>query len=131
MNFGIAHRKIMEMTRDEFLSKINEILIAHQFEQNENVYTCIQQMEQPGSTININGQVFQQPGQVIINKFVITDLGEGWISDIDDTNKTPWEQMRFEVFQNDQLMQIIEECFYFNEGDRIMNNFLPNESSRG
>ena len=121
----------MEMTRDEFLSKINEILTAHQFEQDENVYTCIQQMEQPGSAININGQVFQQPGQVIINKFVITDLGEGWISDIDDTNKIPWEQMRFEVFQNDQLMQIIEECFYFNEGDRIMNNFLPNESSRG
>lgn len=121
-----------EWTREQFLIKVDEVLAAHQFQKDGDVWVCTQYNEQPGATININGQVIQQPGQTLVNKFVITDLGEGWISNPDDTNKIPWEQFRFEIFQNENPMMIIEECFYFNEADEIMNIFLNrSEQNRG
>ena len=52
-------------------------------------------------------------------------MGEGWVADSDgETNKIPFEQIRYEVFQNDNLMSILEECFYYDEADRVMNNFI-------
>ena len=112
-------------TRNEFLSEIEVILKDHQFEKIDDSFVCIQQHEQQGLTININGQVIQQPPQTIVNKFVIKCLGEGWVADSDgETNKIPFEQIRYEVFQNDNLMSILEECFYYDEADRVMNNFI-------
>lgn len=111
-------------TRKDFLSEIDVILNNHQFEKNENIYTCIQQQEQPGATININGQIIQQPPQLIVNKFILTCLGEGWVSDVDESNKLFFEQVRYEIFQNDNQVFNIEDCFYYDEAERIMNNFM-------
>ena len=41
-------------------------------------------------------------------------------------------EFRFEIFQNENPMMIIEECFYFNEANKIMKIFLNgNEQNRG
>lgn len=113
------------MYRDDFIKEIDNILINdYQFEKQNETYIGIQQYVQPGATININGQVIQQPSQVIINKFVITCLGEGYVSNMDDTDKREFEQVRYQIFQNDYEVYCMEECIYFDEFDCIMNNFL-------
>lgn len=114
------------MQRNDFITEIDNILINdYRFEkQADNVYVGLQQTEQPGATININGQVIQQPGQIIINRFVITCLGPGWVSNVDDTDKREFEQVRYQVFQNDTEVSCIEECIYFEDFKCIMNNFL-------
>ena len=114
------------MCREDFIKEIDIILInEYHFEkQDDNIYVGLQQTEQPGATININGQVMQQPGQIITNRFVITCLGPGWVSNADDTDKREFEQVRYQIFQNNEEVFCIEECIYFEDFRCIMNNFL-------
>lgn len=113
------------VSRDDFFKEIEKIMYSHQFEKTDAGYICVQKQQQPGTTININGQVMQQPPTLLENKFIITLLGEGWIGDADEENKQYFEQVRYEVFQNNNRVSIIEECFYYDEFDKIMRNFLP------
>ena len=110
--------------REKFLTEIERIFKEHQFEKVDNSFVCIQQHEQPGATININGQVIQQQPTYITNIFVATLLGEGYVSDVDEENKQYFEQVRYEIFQNDVKLSVVEECIYYDEFDKIMKNFL-------
>ena len=69
------------MNRQEYLEEVIKILNSEGFVENEItnferefVKTIIQQ--QPGQTLIINGQQFQQPGQDVKLEFVVCDLGD-------------------------------------------------------
>ena len=111
--------------REKFLQQVDQILMGEGFTREDNIYTKIVAHTQPGAIVAVNGRPFQQPPQTIVNKFVITCLGEGWVADADEeTNKIPFEQIRYEVFQNDNPMSIFEECLYYDEAYLIMNDFI-------
>ena len=110
--------------REIFFNEIDRILIEHQFEKTDTGYICVQQQQQQGATININGQIIQQQPSMVTNEFIITFLGEGWISKIDNSNKEYFEQLKFEITQNHNQVFCIEECYYYDDYNEIMKNFL-------
>lgn len=116
------------MNREDYLQEVIKILNAEGFVENEiadceheYVKTIIQQ--QPGQTLIINGQQFQQPGQDVKLEFIIKDLGETWVEDVNSEIKTSLEQFKFLIKQNSNIVFEIDELMYFEKPELILQHF--------
>ena len=116
------------MNREEYLQEIIKILNGDGFKENEiteyefeYVKNVIQQ--QPGQTMIINGQQFQQPGQEVKLEFFIIDVGEVWEETIGDEKKTPREQFKFLIKQNNNIVFELDELMYLEKPELILQHF--------
>ena len=85
--------------RHEFISTFESILFNNGFEKEDidvdvQVYKRIRQAQLPGQIISINGQTIEQPGQIVDIQTVVYILGDGWIADMDESNKRNFTQIR-------------------------------------
>jgi hypothetical protein len=49
--------------------------------------------------------------------------GDGWVADIDESNKVEFTQVRFEEYQGDKLSMQYEEVFYWDNPTYFINFF--------
>ena len=73
------------------------------------------QVRGQGVVMNINGQQFQQPGEVIKIMYKLEVIGDGSI------DETPFSQINFQVKQGDNLVIDREECIYYDEIEVVKN----------
>ena len=73
------------------------------------------QVQGQGMVMNINGQQFQQPGEVIKMMYKLEVVGDGSVDEI------PFSQINFQVKQGDDLVVDIEECIYYDEIEIVRN----------
>ena len=72
-------------------------------------------MQGQGMVMNINGQQFQQPGEVIKMMYKLEVVGDGSVDEI------PFSQINFQVKQGDDLVIDAEECIYYDEIEVVKN----------
>lgn len=65
--------------------------------------------------MNINGQQFQQPGEIIKMVYKLEVVGDGSVDEI------PFSQINFQVKQGDDLVIDVEECIYYDEIEIVKN----------
>ena len=73
------------------------------------------QVQGQGVVMNINGQQFQQPGEVIKMMYKLEVVGDGSIDEI------PFSQINFQVKQGDDFVIDTEECIYYDEIEVVKN----------
>lgn len=73
------------------------------------------QVQGQGVVMNINGQQFQQPGEVIKMMYKLEVVGDGSV------DENPFSQINFQVKQGDDLVIDTEECIYYNEIEIVRN----------
>lgn len=105
--------------KDQFISKVDEMLTKLNFTKIENKYELNKVVSQPGQVIVINGQRMEQPGQSINIKYIINDLGDGYISNVDDSNKIDLIFYKIEVYVQDVLEGEYSSGYGFDEYDRL------------
>jgi sulfur carrier protein ThiS len=105
--------------KDQFTSKVNEFLEKLGFVKNENIYELNKNFVQKKQVIIVNGQRMEQPGQNVNIKYVITDLGDGYISNVDDSNKIDLIFYKIEVYVQDVLEGEYSSGYGFDEYDRL------------
>jgi hypothetical protein len=65
----------------------------------------------------------QQTGKEIeIRQDIYLD-GDGWVADMDESNKMEFTQVRFEAYQGDNLTTQYEEAFYWDNPEYFINFF--------
>lgn len=101
--------------REEFINKIKEVLTGYGFIESNGQYERVQYFTQPGQQMIINGQAFNQPDQQIEVKHVIKEFGDGYCSNIDDSNKQEYTQFCFEVYVNNQINGELNSAYYWND----------------
>ena len=72
-------------------------------------------MQGQGMVMNINGQQFQQPGEIIKMMYKLEVVGDGSVDEI------PFSQINFQVKQGDDLVIDVEECIYYDEIEIVKN----------
>ena len=107
--------------KSEFMTTIRTLITNYGFKEIENGYEKIDQHKLPDQYINFNGRNMVQPGGVVIIKTIITFIGDGWVSNVDDTNQRSFTQIRFKVLQDKDTRLDHEECFYWDEMERFKN----------
>jgi hypothetical protein len=109
--------------RHEWFKAIESHIIPLGFEETVYGYARVRIVRQPGQTISINGQVMQQPGKEIeIRQDIYLD-GDGWVADMDESNKVEFTQVRFENYQGEDLTMQYEEAFYWDNPNYFINFF--------
>ena len=73
------------------------------------------QVQGQGVVMNINGQQFQQPGEVIKIMYKLEVIGDGYVDEI------PFSQINFQVKQGDDFVIDTEECIYYDEIEVVKN----------
>lgn len=73
------------------------------------------QVQGQGMVMNINGQQFQQPGEVIKMMYKLEVIGDGSIDEI------PFSQINFQVKRGDDLIIDTDECIYYDEIEIVRN----------
>lgn len=109
--------------KQEWIKAIELHIIPKGFEETEYGYTRINIVRQPGQTIYINGRQMQQPGKEIEIRHNIYFDGDGWVADLDETNKVEFTQVRFEIYQGDNLTMQYDEIFYWDNPTYFINFF--------
>lgn len=116
--------------KQEFISTFESALIDNGFEKKEicdtPVYERVKHARLPGQIISINGQTMEQPGQIVEVKTVVYILGDGWIADMDESNKRNFTQIRLYTMQGDVTVMDYEGCFYWDDIDflkELVKNF--------
>lgn len=109
--------------RVEWIKAVENHIIPLGFEETVYGYARVRIARQPGQTIIINGQTMQQPGKEIeIRQDIYLD-GDGWVADMDESNKVEFTQVRFEAYQGDNLTTQYEEAFYWDNPEYFINFF--------
>ena len=93
-----------EMSRRHFLQQDTKRIWIREF-----------QVQGQGMVMNINGQQFQQPGEVIKMMYKLEVIGDGSVNEI------PFSQINFQVKQGDDLVIDTEECIYYDEIEIVRN----------
>lgn len=87
--------------KEQFISKLEEALFGYGFSKKDNnTYERIQTLTQPGQVMIINGRQMKQPDQLVEIKHVVKEVGDGYISNMDDTNKVDLTTYEFLVYVN-------------------------------
>lgn len=94
---------------ENLINLIDEHLKSIGLERNDDIYSRTFQIQQPGATISINGQVMQQPGQVIPCQYICEYTGEGWIDD------TQMAMIRFCIMRGEEVALDYVEGIYLDE----------------
>jgi hypothetical protein len=101
--------------REEFINKIKEILTGYGFNESNSQYERVQFFTQPGQQMIINGQSFNQPDKQIEVKHIVIEAGDGYCSNIDDTNKQEFTQFDFKVYVNNQINGELNTAYYWDD----------------
>lgn len=103
--------------KEEFYKGLNNLLINKGLskEPDRSVWIKEFQSRSQGVVMNINGQQFQQPGEIIKMLYKLEVLGDGSIDEI------PFSQINFQVKQGDDLIIDTEECIYYDEIEIVRN----------
>lgn len=104
---------------DQIISHI----VSNGFNKAPDGYIRLRVQQLPGQTISINGQVMHQPGGTIEIEQCIYFAGEGWVANEDETNKQEFTQIKFEIYQGDDLTMQIEEAFYWDNPNYFIEFF--------
>lgn len=98
---------------EQFIQQIKEYLTSLGFSYNsDNTYERNCQATTPGRIMIINGQQMQEPGQTINIKYIIEDLGDGYVSNVDDTDKKEMEFFNILTYTNDILSGEFNKSYY-------------------
>jgi hypothetical protein len=109
--------------KQEWINAVESHIFPNGFEEILDGYERIKLVRQPGQTIIINGRQMQQPGKEIeIRQYIYLD-GDGWVADMDESNKVEFTQVRFEEYQGDKLSMQYEEVFYWDNPTYFINFF--------
>lgn len=109
--------------KQEWINAVESHIIPKDFEEILGGYERIKLVRQPGQTVIINGRQMQQPGKEIeIRQYIYLD-GDGWVADMDESNKVEFTQVRFEAYQGDKLSMQHEEVFYWDNPTYFINFF--------
>ena len=103
--------------KEEFYKGLNNLLIDEGLlkESDRSVWIKEFQSRSQGVVMNINGQQFQQPGEVIKMMYKLEVVGDGSVDEI------PFSQINFQVKQGDDLVIDTEECIYYDEIEIVRN----------
>lgn len=101
--------------KQEWLDGIKSHVTSNRFKETDFGYERTTITREPGQTISINGRVMQQPGREIEIKEIISFQGDGWVANMDDTNKVDYTQIKFETYQGENLTMQYEEAFYWDD----------------
>ena len=101
--------------KQEWLNGIKSHVTSNRFQETDWGYERTTITREPGQTISINGRVMQQPGKEIEIKEVVSFQGDGWVANVDDTNKVDFTQIKFETYQGENLVMQHEEAFYWDD----------------
>lgn len=104
-----------QLSNTNFLNELDSFLSSYGFEKNNDIYSRIFQIQQPGATISINGQVMQQPGQVIPCKYICEYTGEGWVGDVQ------MAMIRFCIMRGEDVALDYVEGIYLDEIEYFKN----------
>lgn len=109
--------------KQEWINAVESYIIPKDFKEILGGYERIKLVRQPGQTVIINGRQMQQPGKEIeIRQYIYLD-GDGWVADMDESNKVEFTQVRFEAYQGDKLSMQYEEIFYWDNPTYFINFF--------
>ena len=107
------------LSKDNWLNEVETFITGKTFEKiDDNTYRKESIQYTGGQTIIINGQRMEQPGQQIKLTQSIILNGDGWISNLDDSNKQDFTQVVFSITTDDQEDNY-EECIYWNDANRV------------
>lgn len=109
--------------KQEWLDAIKPYVIAQEFQEAEFGFEFVQIGILPGQTISINGRVMQQPGKEIKIKHIIEFVGDGWVSDVDETNKEEFTQVKFKSYKDNELISEYEESFFWDNHNYFIETF--------
>lgn len=109
--------------KQEWINAIKSHMSIHDFQETDFGYERIRIVREPGQTISINGRVMQQPGKEIKIRQIVYFQGDGWVANLDDTNKVEFTQIKFETYQGDDLVMQYEEAFYWYDSEYFINLF--------
>jgi hypothetical protein len=113
--------------KEKFIKHVFDFLTSNGFTQRDNQWLKEKVYKQPGSSMIINGQRFQQPGSEIKVTYKVIIEPDCSISNIDDTNEIPLSIIYFSVKYGD--LDIDESSvgvgFYFDELQEF-DNILAN-----
>lgn len=107
------------LSKDNWLNEVEAFITGKTFEKiDDNTYRKESIQYTGGQTIIINGQRMEQPGQQVkITQSIILNE-DGWISNLDDSNKQDFTQVVFSIANDDQEDNY-EECIYWNDTQRV------------
>ena len=109
--------------KQEWINAVESHIFPNGFEEILDGYERIKLVRQPGQTVIINGRQMQQPGKEIeIRQYIYLD-GDGWVANMDESNKMEFTQVRFEAYQGDKLSMQYEEVFYWDNPTYFINFF--------
>lgn len=109
--------------KQEWISAVESYIFQSGFEAILGGYERIKLVRQPGQTVIINGRQMQQPGKEIeIRQYIYLD-GDGWVANMDESNKMEFTQVRFETYEGDKLSMQYEEVFYWDNPTYFINFF--------
>jgi hypothetical protein len=109
--------------KQEWINTVESHIFPNGFEEILGGYERIKLARQPGQTVIINGRQMQQPGKEIeIRQYIYLD-GDGWVANMDESNKMEFTQVRFEAYQGDKLSMQYEEVFYWDNPTYFINFF--------
>ena len=109
--------------KQEWVNTIESHITSRGFEKTDDGYARVRIVRQPGQTIYINGRQMQQGGKEIEVRQNIFFDGDGWVADMDESNKMEFTQIRFEIYQGDNLTNKYEEMFYWDNPTYYINFF--------
>lgn len=109
--------------KQEWINTIKSHIKSYDFQETDWGYERVRVVREPGQTISINGRIMQQPGKEIKIKQIVYFQGDGWVSNLDDTNKVEFTQIKFETYQGENLVMEYEEAFYWDESQNFIKIF--------
>lgn len=109
--------------KQEWLDVIKPYVIAQGFQEAEFGFEFVQIGRLPGQTISINGRVMQQPGKEIKINHIIEFVGDGWVADVDETNKEEFTQVKFKSYKDNELISEYEESFFWDNHRYFIETF--------
>lgn len=109
--------------KKNWTDNIISYIVSNGFNEAPDGYIRLGVHQLPGQTISINGQVMHQPGGTLEIRQCIYFTGEGWIADEDESNKQNFTQVRFEIYQGDDLTMEFEEAFYWDNPNYFIEFF--------
>lgn len=100
---------------EQLRNAINEKLSYYGFSKNDNTWIRVLTQQTGGSTMAINGQVFQQPGQTIETKMIFSIVYDFDVEFLDTGFKENSICIRYQVTQNGQSIAEHETNIYADE----------------
>ena len=107
--------------KEQFINEVKNILVSLGFSESNNQYVRSQIFIQPGQQLIINGQQINQPNQEIEVKHVVTEFGDGYCCNQDNTNKQEFTQYNIQVFVKGELNGEYISAYYWNDIDQFKN----------